>query len=273
MSPAKAAVAPQTPSASPGPVVDHESIHEAVSAALGMFQDLERTRTAKVDMKGGGGYSYSYTDLADVLGYVRPLLALHGLVLTNPVGMREGVVSVRTRFLFRDGTEDLSPEILYPFSGTPQQFGGLVTYLRRYSTLASCGLATEDNDGAGGPSAPAPSRAPVARKVPPPRQDEPPRSRPDPRDPAPSSTSSDPPSRGQFVRLQVLMKDAHMVDRGAKLAWVSRVLDRDVESTNDVSSPEADVLIAALEDLAGRDPWNLHDPDAPPEERPDGYGD
>lgn len=228
-------------------MIEHPNIHEALTTALARLSDLERTRTAKVDTRSGGSYSYTYTDLADVLGYVRPILAEHGLALTNPVGMTDGILSVRTRIRYRDGSEDLSPEILYPVAAgtTPQQFGGLITYLRRYSTLASCGLATEDNDGNAGPQVQTKARRPETPT--------PPRSVVK----NPTSTSENPPTKAQFIRLQVLMREHGLNERTQRLEYVSRILGREISTTNEVSKDDAEILIDALEEDSSRNPWHV----------------
>lgn len=116
-------------------------------AALGELTELTRDKTAKVDTKGGGSYSYTYTDLAGALGTVRPVLAAHRLGLIQPVRSWEGMVAVSTELVHASGERFASPELTMRQPDTAQALGSAITYLRRYSLLAALGLATEDDDG------------------------------------------------------------------------------------------------------------------------------
>src|SRR3954468_1824057 len=100
-------------------------------AALGALDDLKRDRTAKVETKGGGSYSYAYTDLAGVLGAVRPVLAAHGFAVVQPCESGAGVVSVSTVLVHASGHRFDSPPLSMRQPETPQALGSLLTYLRR----------------------------------------------------------------------------------------------------------------------------------------------
>lgn len=122
--------------------------------ALSELTDLSRDKRAKVETKGGGSYFYTYTDLAGVLGAVRPILAVHHLAVVQPVRSADGVVAVRTELVHATGERFGSPELTMRQPDGAQALGSAITYLRRYSLLAALGIATEDDDGKAASSSP-----------------------------------------------------------------------------------------------------------------------
>ncbi len=114
----------------------------AFATAQGEMPDITKGRTANV-----GTYSYTYADLADVLGALRPIFAKNGLFITQNVVSRPGTVDVWTTLGHKSGQSiDFGP-MSFPAGNTPQTAGSAVTYARRYALLAAVGLATEDDDG------------------------------------------------------------------------------------------------------------------------------
>ena len=133
----------------------------ALVAALGSMSELRKDKKANVPTKSGGSYSYSYTDIASVLGYVRPILAEHGIAVMQPATCDGQHVSVSTVFLHRSGETKELPPLSMPCGRTPQEVGSAITYARRYSLLSALGLATEDDDGeAASKATKAPAKAP-----------------------------------------------------------------------------------------------------------------
>lgn len=120
----------------------------ALVAALGDLDELARDKTATVPTKTGGSYSYSYTDLGSVLGYVRPILKQHGLAMLTPLTCDGQTVTVHPSILHTSGARVEFPPFSLPAGRTPQETGSAATYARRYSVLAVLNLATEDDDGA-----------------------------------------------------------------------------------------------------------------------------
>jgi ERF superfamily len=124
----------------------------ALVAALGELTNPGRESTATVQTKSGGTYSYAYASLDVVLDEVRPVLARHGLALTQSVEAKaDGLVIVGTRILHEAGEVALmAPTIARVVEGGPQEVGSFVTYARRYQVLAVLGIhpAGEDDDAA-----------------------------------------------------------------------------------------------------------------------------
>jgi hypothetical protein len=122
-----------------------DAISELAAAwvvAAGEMRDLAKDKSVST-----GKYSYTYADLASVLGMARPVLAVHGLVLTQAAETTEREAIVSTTLVHSSGQFVTWPAVRLPAGGTPQQVGSAITYARRYSVLAALGLATEDDDG------------------------------------------------------------------------------------------------------------------------------
>src|SRR5688572_1909440 len=128
---------------------------EALQRALSALTDVVRTQTADT-----GTYTYRYADLATILGAVRPVLGEHGLAVVQLVSadLDRGAVLVSTQVRHSSGATLDSPQLAMRLPQTPQQLGSLITYLRRYSLMATLGLATEDDDGAQAATAPVAAR-------------------------------------------------------------------------------------------------------------------
>jgi hypothetical protein len=118
-------------------------------AAAAEMRDLAKDRQVNT-----GKYGYSYADLASVLGMARPVLAAHGLVLTQAAETTGEEAIVSTTLLHASGQWVTTPPVRLPAGSTPQQTGSAITYARRYSALAALGLATEDDDGQSAASRP-----------------------------------------------------------------------------------------------------------------------
>lgn len=143
----------------PMPGVD--KVTEALVKAQGEFPTIEKGRTAKVPMKAGGTYSYTYADLSDILTAVKPVLSKNGLCITQTV---DGDWLVT--YLRHSSGQFLTSAI--PMVGlkdnTPQAMGSALTYSRRYCACLALGVVAEEDDDAQGAqnAAPKPNQ-PAAR--------------------------------------------------------------------------------------------------------------
>jgi len=137
-------------------------IHAALVAALNELPRIAKGNTAKVPMKSGGTYSYTYADLGDVIDSVRPVLYKHGLAVMQDVTGEGRSVFVQTIILHTSGDVLRFGPISLPAGDTPQTMGSAVTYCRRYALLAALGIATEDDDGQAAKPAPEPTYSKAA---------------------------------------------------------------------------------------------------------------
>lgn len=89
-----------------------------------------------------------YADLQACTEAVTDALNNNGIFLMQPTHHCDDGVIVETLFLHESG-EQLSSGRLYIKAAKlePQGMGGALTYARRYSLMAACGIAQEDDDG------------------------------------------------------------------------------------------------------------------------------
>jgi len=88
-----------------------------------------------------------YADLAEVINTARPVLAKHGLSVTQWPSYADGIVSVETILAHKSG-EWISNTASAPADKlNAQGVGSATTYLRRYSLAALACIAQEDDDG------------------------------------------------------------------------------------------------------------------------------
>jgi len=89
-----------------------------------------------------------YVDLAGCVEAVIDALNTNGIFLMQPTRACDDGVTVETIFVHESG-EQLSGGILHvpATKQDAQGYGSALTYARRYSLMAACGIAPEDDDG------------------------------------------------------------------------------------------------------------------------------
>ena len=103
-----------------------------------------------------------YADLAACVEAVIDALNQNGIALLQPTHECESGVMVETLFLHESGESLSAGKLHVPSSKQDAQgYGSALTYARRYSLMAACGIAPEDDDGnaAAAASKPAPAKA------------------------------------------------------------------------------------------------------------------
>lgn len=132
------------------PQVAPNTLAEALAAA-----QLEITDPAKDAVNPH--FRSRYADLATVLKTVRPVLARHGLAITQTTQVDEqGRLLLVTRLHWRD-EELVGYYPIQPVKADPQGYGSALTYARRYTIQAIVGVAADDDDDGNAASA-APSK-------------------------------------------------------------------------------------------------------------------
>lgn len=112
-----------------------------------------------------------YADLAEIINTVRPVLAKHGLSVTQFPSFDGTLAHVETIIAHQSG-EWMSGTTSSPVQkADPQGIGSATTYLRRYSLAAVCNLAQEDDDANASSKANAKKQDTVSHA---PRKEEPP---------------------------------------------------------------------------------------------------
>lgn len=195
------------------------SDHDTLAAALAAFQAdlpvIDKGETATVETKGGGSYSYTYADLADISHQVMPLLAEHGLSFTATPTHDEGGRFVLAYSLLHTSGESRDGAFPLP-NATPQQVGSAITYARRYCLCAVTGVAPADEDDDGRAA----------------QQASPPRSKP---------TTA--------MQIRAAAKEHSLID-GVR-AYLSA--EHDTDRVDDLDADQQDCLLGLLNDEAGRE--------------------
>lgn len=137
--------------------LDHSNA--ALFAALALAQaEVENATKGSVNPH----FKSRYADLAEVLNTVRPTFAKHGLAIIQSTGYSEGVVSVTTAIVHKEGGYVTSVASCTPAKTDAPGIGSATTYLRRYSAAAMAGISQEDDDGVSAMhNNPAPTKAPA----------------------------------------------------------------------------------------------------------------
>lgn len=108
-----------------------------------------------------------FTSLDAILDATRPILAKHGLALSQEPVFEDGMAGVVTRIIHVSG-ETRESKLLLPLRDqTAQGAGGCITYARRYSAAAVLGIASEEDLDGNEASTPAKAvtRAVIAKPV------------------------------------------------------------------------------------------------------------
>lgn len=118
---------------------------------------LAEMHSPKAD-KVNPAFKSKYASLDGILDTVRPVLAKHGLGLTQAIVASEGRVGVRTSIVHPEGILDMGEvSVAVKPDTTAQQIGSSITYLRRQSIQAAMGIATDTDDDGASASAPEPA--------------------------------------------------------------------------------------------------------------------
>jgi hypothetical protein len=117
------------------------SIAKAFVAAKKEFAPALKTAT-------NPHFRSKYTDLAGCLEAVNDALLANGIAVFQETSLCEDGVIVETVFLHESGETLRGGKLHVPASKQdPQGYGSALTYARRYSIMAACGIAAEDDDG------------------------------------------------------------------------------------------------------------------------------
>ena len=102
-----------------------------------------------------------YAKLENCIEAVIDALNDNGIMLMQPTHLCEDGVIVETMFLHESGEQISNGKLHVPATKHDAQgYGSALTYARRYSLLAACGIAAEDDDGeAASKSKAAPAKA------------------------------------------------------------------------------------------------------------------
>lgn len=112
---------------------------------------IPKNRTARIEKQGGGSYSYSYADLAQIGKIIQPALKDTGLSYRFKFAQKDDGKSIVSCLISHIGghTEVTEMESEKDTSGAKskiQQSGSTNTFLQRYALIGALGLTTADED-------------------------------------------------------------------------------------------------------------------------------
>lgn len=98
--------------------------------------------------KTNPAFKSRYADLSACIDAVLDALNANGIALIQRQHPNDGGVCVETIFVHESGEQFSAGLLTVPASKQdPQGYGSALTYARRYSLMAACGIAPEDDDG------------------------------------------------------------------------------------------------------------------------------
>jgi hypothetical protein len=120
---------------------------DKLASALSAFQGEVRDAP-----KSSKAHKHKYADLCQVLEIVRPLMAKHGLSLSQFPGAAESRVTVKSILMhssgqWLSGVIEMQTENNHTGINAAQAVGLVITYARRYATAAILGITQTDDDG------------------------------------------------------------------------------------------------------------------------------
>lgn len=93
-------------------------------------------------------FKSKYADLAACIEAVDDALLSNGIAVYQETSHDDSGVTVETVFLHESGETMRCGKLHVPAAkNDPQGYGSALTYARRYSLMAACGIAPEDDDG------------------------------------------------------------------------------------------------------------------------------
>lgn len=121
-------------------------LYTALGKAQAAMQPPKRTQTAKVQTRTGPGYTFSYAPLDEIFAVARQPLADNGLHVQQGVIWTEGRPLLRTTIAHTSGGSISNDYPVITGGDRAQDFGGAITYARRYGLMLALALAAEDDD-------------------------------------------------------------------------------------------------------------------------------
>ena len=115
------------------------------------FQSIPKDASVQVKTKSGGSYSFDYATYDQIVSYVRPIMAKHGFGFLQAgrdsnlvtIIMHESGETVESSLELKQGVNDYDGKFK---EFDVKEFGGYITYMRRYGLSAALGLVTDDDD-------------------------------------------------------------------------------------------------------------------------------
>lgn len=136
-----------------------------MSAIAPAFIKAKQAFSPALKDKTNPAFRSKYADLGACIDAVDDALLAHGIVMYQETSLDETGITVETVLLHESGETIRGGKLHVPSAKQdPQGYGSALTYARRYSLMATCGIAAEDDDG-NAASAPKAQTKPAAQKT------------------------------------------------------------------------------------------------------------
>lgn len=116
-----------------------DQLAAALVAAQGEFAAIPKTADNPF-------FKSKYADLATVISHTQPILAKHGLAVSQHPVVLDGESALTTYLLHSSGQQLVSTMRLCAAKNDPQGQGAAITYARRFAYMAVLGLVADDDD-------------------------------------------------------------------------------------------------------------------------------
>ena len=134
----------------------NSEIAKSLAISWSQIETPKHNSTVRVNTKNGSSYTFDYTDLSGIFDAVRNVFKENGIAIMQNSYTEEGhnglLACVETMFLHSSGEWAKSAPLKFQVATSMQDFGGQITYMKRYSLSAMLGIATEKDDDANGAS-------------------------------------------------------------------------------------------------------------------------
>lgn len=123
------------------------NLAEALAKAQAEFITVPKTKTATIKSeRTGHTYTYTYADLADVLGMALPRLSKYGLAFSQPLRRANGKLYLVSELTHSSGETKSDDGIeISEVGADPRLFGIKLTYFRRYGASTFLGVVADED--------------------------------------------------------------------------------------------------------------------------------
>ncbi len=90
-------------------------------------------------------FKSKYADINSYIEEVKPILNNCGLIILQPLTIRDGKMAIKT-IIVDDNGEEIASVVKLPENPDPQKMGAIITYFRRYAIQSFLFLQAEDDD-------------------------------------------------------------------------------------------------------------------------------
>ena len=169
--------------------------------------------------KTNPAFRSKYADLGACIDSVEDALLANGIAFVQETFDDSTGVTVETVFIHESGETMRCGKLHVPAAKQdPQGYGSALTYARRYSLMAACGIAPEDDDG-NAANRPAKKTAPANEQM---------------------------VSDRQAADIDALISEVG-ADKVAFLAWVAQMAGHDIKAVAQIPAAAVSKVVSALE--------------------------